>query len=108
MTVPDDVQGVFADLEMNRGDARIAAKSLAQTIIDDSSAGQTPLTGVVYAVSGLYNEGVPECTFTTDDEAVVFSGEFRTESGDVVTKRRRVSPSTLRALVDESPPNPRP
>lgn len=108
MTVTKDAKDVLADLGMDRADARAAAKSIAQGMIDDSTSSQLPLTGVVYVVSGLYNEGTPECTFAADAEGdIVFTGKFRTENGAAVTKRKQVSRQTLRAIVDDAPPEPR-
>ena len=105
MTVTADAKDVLSDLKMDRADARVAAKSLAQGIIDDSASTQAPLTGVVYVVSGLYNEGTPECTFTTDEEGdIVFAAKFRAENGAAVTKRQHVSRNTLRTIVDDAPP----
>ncbi|MFP4227425.1 MAG: hypothetical protein ACLFTE_01200 [Salinivenus sp.] len=101
MTVTDDAKDVLADLEMDRDDALLAAKSLSQQIIDDSASTQSPLTGVVYAVQGLYNEGTPECTFAAEEgPALVFAGTFRTADGDAVKRRRRLRPEELRAVVE--------
>lgn len=109
MTIANDARDVLADMGLDRDDTMVVAKCLVQQIIDDSESSDTPLTGVVYAVSGLYNEGMPECEFTASDErdGVVFSGEFRTETGDTTTKRRRVESDELRSLVDEAPPGQR-
>ena len=105
MTVTADARDVLSDLKMGRADARVAAKSLAQGVIDDSASTQTPLTGVVYVVSGLYNEGTPECTFTIDEAGdIVFVAKFRAENGAPVTKRQHVSRDTLRSIVDDAPP----
>lgn len=103
MTVTTDAQDVLADLGMDRADARLAAKSLAQGMIDDSASTQTPLTGVVYVVSGLYNEGTPDCTFTTDGDEIVFAGTFRAEDGAAITKQKHLSRGALRAIIDNGP-----
>ena len=104
MTVTADAQDVLADLGMDRDDALLTAKSLAQKIIDESASTSTPLTGVVYAVWGLYNEGMPECEFAVPDGEgdLVFSGKFRAENGDTVTKRQRVPPHDLRSIVEQA------
>jgi len=51
-------------------------------------------------VWGLYNEGMPECEFTTDEDGeIVFAGEFRTEEGDAVMRRRALDAEALRRAV---------
>lgn len=109
MTVTDGAKDVLADIGLDRDDTMVVAKCIAQQIIDDSASSDTPLTGVVYAVSGLYNEGTPECEFAASDEqeGIVFSGEFRTETGETTTERRRVASDELRSIVDETPPGQR-
>lgn len=108
MTVTDDAKDALIDLGMDRDDALLAAKSVSQQIIDDSVAKQSPLTGIVYVVQGLYNEGTPECAFAVGEEGdFLFTGSFRTADGDAVKKRRRLRPEELRGLIERAVSEPR-
>jgi len=109
MTLTEDAQATFADLGLDRDDALLAAKSMGQTIIEESQSTDTPLEGMVYEVWGLYDDGMPACQFSVPDggDDVVFNGQFRT-GGETpfVERRRTISPEALTALVEEaSSPN---
>jgi hypothetical protein len=105
MTVTEDAQDAFADLGMDRDDALLAAKSIGQTIIEESESSDTPLQSMVYEVWGLYDDGMPACEFSALDEqeSIVFKGQFRAE-GDTpfVERRRTFAPGALKTLVEEA------
>jgi hypothetical protein len=109
MTLTNDVQALFADHDLDRDDALVAAKGLGQQIIDDSKSTDTPLEGMVYEVWGLYDEGMPACEFGQPDDGgeIVFSGTFRTEDGGTYAERRRSIPlDELKALVEAASTRP--
>ena len=105
MTLTEDAQATFADLGLDRDDALLAAKSMGQTIIEESQSTDTPLESMVYEVWGLYDDGMPACEFSVPDEGdeIVFDGQFRT-GGETpfVERRRTISPDALTALVEEA------
>jgi hypothetical protein len=109
MTLTEDAKTTFADLGLDRDDALLAAKSMGQTIIEESQSSDTPLESMVYEVWGLYDDGMPACEFSVpaEEDEIVFTGQFRT-GGDTpfVERRRTLSPDGLKALVEEATPNP--
>lgn len=108
MTLTEDAKTTFTNLGLDRDDALLAAKSMGQTIIEESQSSDTPLESMVYEVWGLYDDGMPACEFSVPEgEDIVFSGQFRT-GGDTpfVERRRTLSPDALKALVEEAASNP--
>jgi len=105
MTITQDAKDVLDGIQVDREQALAVAKSIAQQVVDDSASTDTPLTGVVYAVWSLYNEGMPECKLAVPDGdgGVVFSGKFRTEEGHTTTRRRHLTSEELRTLIEEAP-----
>ena len=105
MTLTEDAQTTFADLGLDRDDALLAAKSMGQTIIEESQSTDTPLESMVYEVWGLYDDGMPACQFAVPDGDgdIVFNGQFRT-GGETpfVERRRTISADALKALVEEA------
>jgi hypothetical protein len=108
MTLTEDAKTTFAELGMDRDDALLAAKSMGQTIIEESQSSDTPLESMVYEVWGLYDDGMPACQFSVPNggDEIVFSGQFRT-GGDTpfVERRRTLSPDALQTLVEEATPD---
>lgn len=105
MTIEENARDALEALSWTREDALLAAKSAAQTIIDDSQDSDTPLSGMVYDVWGLYNEGTPKCRWTKpyEDDDLVFSGQFRvTESDAMVVRRKVFTPEELQGMIDEA------
>lgn len=105
MTLTEDAQALFRKHDLSRDDALLAAKSLGQTMIEDSQSSDTPLTSMVYEVWGLYDDGMPACRFTVPNETddICFEGQFRTEaSTPFVERRRTISPDALKTLVEEA------
>lgn len=82
MKVDSNARERFEDLGIDRKAATLLAKSLAQQIIDESDGSDHPLSGIVYDVWSLYNEGIPRCRFTVEDEtdAIRFKGVFREDT----------------------------
>lgn len=108
MTLTEDAQAAFAELGLDRDDALLAAKSIGQTIIEESQSTDTPLEGMVYEVWGLYDDGIPACEFSVPErDDIVFVGQFRTD-GDTpfVERQRTFSPDALKALVEGAAPDP--
>jgi len=107
MTLTRDAKTTFAELGLDRDDALLAAKSVGQTIIEESQSSDTPLESMVYEVWGLYDDGMPACEFlvSNGEEDIVFVGQFRT-GGDTpfVERRRTFSPDALKTLVEEAAP----
>lgn len=105
MTIDSDAQPIFDTLGFSREHLLLAAKSLAQDVIDDSR--DPVLCGLVYDVHGLYNDGQPKCRWTApfdDSDDLVFSGQFRIERGEeqedaFVARRLRLSPGDLEERV---------
>ena len=107
MTLTKDAKTTFAELGLDRDDALLAAKSMGQTIIEESQSSDTPLESMVYEVWGLYDDGMPACQFSVpNDDEIVFAGQFRT-GGDTpfVERRRTLTPDALQGLVDEATPD---
>jgi len=92
MTIGDDAREAFNELDLDREDLLLAAKSVAQSIIDDSRESDEPLSGMLYDVWGLYNDGMPKCRWTApyENEDIVFSGQFRVAGSDAFVVRRKV------------------
>ena len=92
MTIGDDAREAFNELDLDRENLLLAAKSVAQSIIDDSRESDEPLSGMLYDVWGLYNDGMPKCRWTApyENEDIVFSGQFRVEGSDAFVVRRKV------------------
>lgn len=63
MTIRETAREVFEDINIDRDDALIAAKALAQQIIDKSASTDEPLQGLAYDVWSLYNKGEPQLIF---------------------------------------------
>jgi hypothetical protein len=104
MTIGDDAREAFNELDLDREDVLLAAKSVAQSIIDDSRESDEPLSGMLYDVWGLYNDGMPKCRWTApyENEDIVFSGQFRVEGSDAFVVRRKViSRDDIIALLRE-------
>ena len=102
MTISEDARDAFDRLGLTRDDVLLAAKSVAQSIINDSRESDTPLSGMLYDVWGLYNDGSPKCRWTApyEDDDLVFSGQFRVDGSDALVVRRTVmSPADLDALI---------
>lgn len=98
MTISDDAKDVLNAQGLDRDDARVAAKCVGQQVIDDSAESEMPLTGMVYDVWGLYNEGMPECHISVEGDEVAFTAQYRTEANDARVERRRTVPAE--ALTD--------
>jgi hypothetical protein len=102
MTVDDEARTAFETLGFDRDDLLVAAKCVAQRVIDNSQEEETPLNGLVYDVWGLYNDGSPKCRWTApyDNDDVVFTGQFRVEGQDAFVVRRKVLPlSDIESVV---------
>lgn len=100
MTIRGDTKDILGRNGLSRDDALVAAKSIAQEIVDDSTSTDTPLVGIVYTVCGPYNDGMPSCTLTgNSSDKINFSGEFRTRSGGTVERRRTLDAETVRRLA---------
>jgi hypothetical protein len=108
MTLTKEAQTVLGDLGLDRDDALLAAKSMGQTMIEESQSSDTPLAGMVYDVWGLYDDGMPACRFSvSDDETLVFEGQFRTEgSTPFVERRQTISSEALKSLVENTASSP--
>lgn len=84
MTLNQPAQTLAQQHNLDRAQLLVGAKAIAQEIIDESQASDAPLQGLVYDVSGLYNEGEPRCTFDSpDSETFSFTGEFRAANDDI-------------------------
>jgi hypothetical protein len=105
MTLHDGTKELFDDLGLDRTDVRVVAKSIAQQIIDDSKQSGSSLSGMVYDVRTLYDEGVPQCEFRIgDDETVRFRAQFHADGADgQVDRQRTISVESLRDLVEQLP-----
>jgi hypothetical protein len=92
MTIDDTAREVFDDINIDRNAARVAAKAIAQQIIDESASTDKPLQGLVYDVWSLYNEGEPQCAFSApyEDKRLVFTGTFEKEGESEPVERRSV------------------
>jgi hypothetical protein len=92
MTTSEDAREVLKSLDVTREEAVLAAKSVAQQIIQESKGSDEPLSCMVYDVWGLYNEGSPKCRWTAPYESddLVFSGQFRVKDTDSFVVRRKV------------------
>lgn len=110
MILTEEAQAVFAELGLDREDVLLGAKSMGQTMIEDSQSSDTPLSGMVYDVWGLYDPGIPACRFSVSEDTgeIVFEGKFRTESDPPFVERRRAtSPEALKSLVSDAGPDAR-
>lgn len=103
MTISEEAQKVFDEIGADRRAALIAAKAIAQQIIGESEDSEQPLSGIVYDVWGLYNEGSPRCRFTApyENRDIVFSGFFHRNSSDegFVVRRKALSQHELAELL---------
>lgn len=103
MTISDDARTAFEEIGADHQDAGLAAKAIAQQIIDESASDEQPLTGLVYDVWGLYNEGSPRCRFTApyENRDIVFSGLFRRtdEDDNFVVRRKVLSQNAMAELI---------
>jgi hypothetical protein len=110
MTISSEARTVFEEIGADHQDAGLAAKAIAQQIIDDSASEEQPLTGMVYDVWGLYNEGDPRCRFTAPykNRDIVFSGLFRRADGDddFAVRRRVFSQSEMAELIQKNATSP--
>jgi hypothetical protein len=103
MTLSSDAKDVFGAHGLDRDDARIAVKCVGQQVIDESAESETPLTGMVYDVWGLYNDGMPECHISVEGDEVAFTAQYRTEASDARVERRRTVPAEALADLAEVP-----
>lgn len=105
MTIQDTARELFGDLGLDRDDVRVVAKSIGQQIVDESEQSAQSLTGMVYDVRTLYDEGMPVCNFEAPDaETVRFHAQFHAEDMDEQVKRRRVlDREEVQDLVDQLP-----
>lgn len=96
MTISSDAYDLLTEFDIDRDDVLLVSKGIAQKIIEDSQASDTPLSGLVYDVWGLYNDGMPKCRWTAPYEGtdVVFSGQFRVDGTDAFVVRREVMSAT--------------
>lgn len=106
MTIDATAQPTFDQHNLSRDDVLLAAKCVAQRIIDDSqdSDDMPPLSGLVYDVWGLYNDGMPKCRWTSpyENDDLLFSGQFRVDDDDTfVTRRAVLSPGDLDEVLTE-------
>jgi hypothetical protein len=103
MTLTTDAQTIFAKYGLDRREALVAAKTLGQMIIEEST-GEAPLEGIVYEVWGLYNDGMPACRFesTGEGDEIEFIGTFRTAGGAFVKRHRTMGADEIEALVAEA------
>jgi hypothetical protein len=104
MTIDDDAKQAFEALDLDRDTVLLAAKCVAQQIIDNSRADDTPLGGMVYDVWGLYNDGMPKCRWTSpyENDDLVFSAQFRVREADAfVTRREVLSPDDFQAILQD-------
>ncbi len=103
MTISDEAKVALEEIGADHQDASRAAKAIAQQIIEDSAADEQPLTGMVYDVWGLYNEGSPRCRFTApyENRDIVFSGLFRRDDDDdnFVVRRKVMSQNAVAELL---------
>ena len=110
MTISEEAQTAFDEIGMDHQAASLAAKAIAQQIIDDSASDGPPLTGLVYDVWGLYNEGSPRCRFTApyENRDIVFSGLFRRSNDDdsFVVRRKVFSQHAIVELLQENQTSP--
>lgn len=108
MTISEEARAVFEEIGADREAALIAAKAIAQQIIGESAEDDEPLSGLVYDVWGLYNEGTPRCRFTApyENRDIVFSGFFRRNGADdsYVVRRKAFSQHELVELLRDSTP----
>lgn len=105
MTLTTDAQAALTNHGLDREDALIAAKVIGQAIIEESLSSDQPLSGMVYDVWGLYNEGMPACRFEVADGegSVRFVGKFRVkQGGEFAERRRELLLEDLDALVKEA------
>lgn len=102
MTLTTDAKTIFTKHGLDRKKALVAAKTLGQMIIDEST-GEAPLEGMVYEVWGLYNDGMPACRFESAGEGdeVEFVGTFRTKGGAFVKRHRTLGADEIEALVEQ-------
>lgn len=100
MTIDEQARSVLEPHGLDRERLLIGAKALAQQIIEDSASTDRPLTGMVYDVWGLYNDGQPKCRLTTSDDGdLVFTAQFHTENDDIhEVKRHSISVDELEQL----------
>jgi len=106
MTISEEAKTALEEIGADHQDASLAAKAIGQQIIAESAADEKPLTGLVYDVWGLYNEGSPRCRFTApyENRDIVFSGLFRrTDDGDNFVVRRKVmSQNAIAELLQQN------
>jgi hypothetical protein len=104
MTISEDARALFDRLDLAREDLLLISKCVSQSIIADSKDADTPLSGMLYDVWGLYNDGSPKCRWTApyENDDVVFSGQFRVEGSDAFVVRRKVLElSDLTGIIEE-------
>jgi len=103
MTLTSDAQTIFARHGLDRRDVLVAARTLGQMIIEEST-GEAPLDGVVYEVWGLYNDGMPACRFESAGEGdeIEFIGTFRTKGGAFVKRHRTMRVDEIEALIEQA------
>jgi hypothetical protein len=105
MTLSDDAKARFDAMGLDYDAMLTLAKAAAQQIIDESQDADRPLTGLVYDVWGLYNDGTPKCRFEApyDNDDLVFTGQFRREGTEgFVVERTVLTPERAHELVHES------
>lgn len=106
MTIDDGAKATFETHGLDRDTALLAAKCVAQRIIEASEGtdDEPVLNGLVYNVWGLYNDGMPKCRWTApyENDDLVFSGQFRVADADTfVTRRTVLSPDDLQGVLQE-------
>jgi len=103
MTISEEAKKVFEEIGADRDVMLTAAKAIGQQIIDASKTDEQPLSGLVYDVWGLYNEGTPRCRFTSpyENRDILFSGFFRVDDGDdnYVVRRKTFSQHEMVELL---------
>lgn len=103
MTISEGARDVLDEIGADRRAALMAAKAIAQRIIGESEDGDQPLSGLVYDVWGLYNEGMPRCRFTSpyENRDIVFSGFFHRNGNEegFVVRRKALSQHELVELL---------
>lgn len=102
MTIDDQARSMLEPKGLGRDRLLIAAKALAQNMIEESASTERPLKSMVYDVWGLYNDGEPKCRLTTtDDGELVFTAQFHTENDDIhEVKRQAISVNELERLCN--------
>jgi hypothetical protein len=106
MTISEEARDVLDEIGADRRAALVAAKAIAQQIIGESEESDQPLSGLVYDVWGLYNEGTPRCRFTSpyENRDLVFAGFFHRNSGEegFVVRRKAFSQHEMVELLRNS------